>query len=217
MGPQIRGMPPDLAILVPVLRRPHRVAPLLNSIRSTVEATTLFIADPDDEYEIEALEREDAEFVTLSAGFAAKINLGIRESAEPLIFIGADDLDFKPGWFERSRRKLLDGIQVVGVNDMLRRQRDHATHFLVTREYAEREQIDGQPGLLHEGYSHSFVDDELIGVAKARGVYAYAPDACVQHLHYLNGKAPRDETYELGLSRFHHDRRLFRRREAQWT
>lgn len=206
----------ELAILVPVLRRPHRVAPLLESIRATVEATTLFVADPDDELELEALERESAQYTTLSGGYAAKINLGIRETKEPLIFLGADDLDFKPGWFERARRRM-PSAQVVGVNDMLKRRRDHATHFLVTRDYAERGQIDGSQGLLHEGYSHSFVDDELIGTAKSRGAYAYAPDSCVQHLHYLNGRAPKDATYELGLSRFRHDRRLFRRREALWT
>jgi hypothetical protein len=111
-------------------------------------------------------------------------------------------------------------IEVVGVNDLIPRRRNrrgHATHFLVTRDYTERGTIDGNPGLLHEGYDHSFVDDEFIATAEKRGVYAYAPDAHVRHLHWMNRSAPDDEVYRKGRARFEQDRRLFHERSVLWV
>ena len=68
----------------------------------------------------------------------------------------------------------------------------------MTREYAEQPTIDGQPGPCCTRYRHWYVDDELIATARHRGVYAYAADARVRHLHYLVGAAPDDDTYALG-------------------
>jgi hypothetical protein len=103
------------------------------------------------------------------------------------------------------------------VNDLIRRRRDHTTHFLVTREYAKLPTIDGQPGPMHEGYSHWHVDDEFIATAKHRGVYAYARDSHVEHLHPMNDKAPDDDTYRRGRAMARKDRKRFRVREALWT
>lgn len=228
----------DLAILVPVLRRPHRVAPLLEAIKATqtVPTRVVFITDPDDETERHAvipnLQRAGnpllwVDMLDCAGNYAQKINAGLEHTNEPvtnrgsreapLIFLAADDLEPQATWFEAASRRLAMGADVVGVNDLIERQRDHQTHFLVTRDYAERGQLDGSPGLLCEVYEHNFVDDELIATAKSRGVYAYAEDAHVLHLHPMNGRSEMDDTYERGLSSLRRDRRIFRRREAAWA
>jgi glycosyltransferase involved in cell wall biosynthesis len=213
----------ELAILVPVLGRPHRVKPLLDSIEaSTPGARVVFICDPDDTDEVNAIREARGgysfipEILITAGGYAKKINRGVARTSEPLLFLGADDLEFRPGWFEAARIKVKHGAHVVGVNDLINRRRIHATHFLMTRDYAERETIDGGRGPLHEGYHHWFVDDELIATAKKRGVYAYAQRAHVEHLHPMMG-AEDDEVYELGRSNARADRATHRKRQRLWS
>lgn len=209
-----------VVILVPVLARPWHVQPLLDSVAQAGGCRVLFIPDPDDEAERDAIAAAGAEEMPVTGGWAAKINTAVRATTEPLIFFGADDLRFRPGWLEAAHRRILDGAQVVGVNDLIPRRParvGHATHFLVTREYALQPTIDGGRGPLCEIYDHSFVDDELIATARHRGVYAYAADAHVQHLHPMAGNAPDDDTYRRGRARFRLDRRIYRRRSLLWT
>jgi glycosyltransferase involved in cell wall biosynthesis len=216
----------EVCIIVPVLARPQRVAPLLDSIERTApEAHVIFITDPADEPEADAIvaARESHPGVTVSmlehaGGYASKINLGCAVSDERLVFLGADDLEFQEGWLEAAATEIDAGWGVVGVNDMLHRSRArHATHFLISREYALRDSIDGSEGPLFTGYDHSFVDDELIATARARDTYIYCDQARVKHLHPMNGLAEDDETYRKGRARFRRDRRLFERRTALWT
>jgi hypothetical protein len=144
----------------------------------------------------------------------------VRASDEPLIFTGACDLAFHVGWLEACERRIDAGAQVVGTNDLGNPRviaGDHSTHTLMTRAYASLPCIDGSPGPLFEGYRHEQLDDELVGTAKARGVYAHADDAHVEHLHPNWGKAPTDATYDAQTERMRADRGLFRRRRRLWT
>lgn len=220
----------ELAVLVPVLARPHRVRPLLESIwETTPDAETVFLYSPGDEAETRALVDAGVQFyrpahiapvafaVEVEGGYAQKVNAGVALTEAPLIFAGADDLDLRPGWLEAARARLTDGVEVVGVNDLIPRGREHATHFLMTREYAERPTIDGEQGPFSTAYAHWYVDNELIETAKARGAYAYAEDAHVEHLHPLVSKAPLDCTYELGNAHAAEDRTIFTRRRRLWA
>lgn len=214
----------NVAFLVPVLARPHRVAPLLDAIEATTPgARVLFLADDYDRPEHEAIERElgregvRVELDTRGGNYATKINSGVELTDEPLIFTAADDLDPQAGWFEAAQAALVHGAQVVGVNDLIERSRHHATHFLLTRAYAEQPAIDGTRGPFFEGYSHWYCDDELLATARKRGVYAYAPDAEVLHLHPMAGRAEDDATYEKGRQRARRDRRLFAERTRLWA
>ena len=166
------------------------------------------------EPEIEAIEQAGGEILfTLKANYAGKINSAVSCTDEPLIFLGADDLIPSDGWFEAASIAIDNGAQVVGINDMMSRwRREHATHFLMTRQYAKLPVITGERGPLCELYDHSCVDDELIATAKHRNAYAYAADAHVVHLHPDNGTAPIDDTYRKGRSRIRDDRRLWRSR-----
>lgn len=215
-----------VAILIPVLRRPHRAEPVVASIRATTPDPhrILFIGSPDDHAEHEAVRATGADLLVLNvrpkAGdYARKINRGVRATDEPFVFLAADDLQFHPGWFEAATALMVGPVGVVGTND-LGNQRviegRHATHSLVSREYTTRGTIDDPGRLLHEGYPHEFVDDEFVQTAIKRGAYAHAHDSIVEHLHPHWGKAPTDDLYDAQATRMRIGRRLFQRRRRLW-
>lgn len=219
-------MPPDLVILVPVLGRPHRVAPLLESATeaATCEQEVVFIASEHDTETHDAVRTAGGSLLVLpgpreNGDYARKMNHGIRSTAAPLIFLGADDLAFHRGWFDSAAVRLNGRIGVVGTNDLGNprvMRGDHATHSLLTRDYAQRGAIDEAGVVLHEGYTHNFVDDEFLGTARHRRAFTVATKSHVEHLHPHWGKAEMDHTYALGLREFERDRRLFRKRSRLW-
>ena len=185
----------------------------------------LFIVDPDDKAERSEVAKASMHSThlrhitatTFPGSWAEKINRGVQITDEPLLFLGADDLDYQVGWLEAATR-LMPEAQVVGTNDLIPRPHkpDHATHFLMTRAYAEEPTIDDGPGPACELYDHCFVDNELIDTARHRGTYAYAEDSVVEHLHPMAKKAPDDAVYAKGMSTFRSDGRLYRKRRALW-
>jgi glycosyltransferase involved in cell wall biosynthesis len=212
----------SVAVLIPVLARPHRVAALLESLAAATRSPyrALFICDPHDHAEQQAVRDAGAEALIVAGNYARKINQGVAASTDPLIFLGADDLHFHPGWLAHARQHLAPGIGVVGTNDLGNPRvvsGRHATHCLVTRAYASLGCID-QPGqLLCEAYAHNFVDDELVATARRREAWAFARQAVVEHQHPHWGKADMDATYETGLASFEADRELHRTRIPLWT
>lgn len=220
-------MSADLVILIPMWGRPHRVAPLLASIdAATPDARVLFLTSPGDRavcLEIDRHERHRIEVPRQPLGdYARKINVGYRATTEPYIFTGADDLQFHPGWYHAARAQFLRSdkrIGVVGTNDMGSPRvmaGEHATHSLIARWYADQGTIDERRKIYHEGYVHEFVDDELVGTAKKRDAWAFAPDSYVEHLHPDWGKADKDRTYANQRSRMRTSRGLYQRRRKLW-
>jgi len=206
-----------VAVIVPVLDRPRRVRPTLHAFNATAPARVLFVAEPDDRRELRALRGAGAEHLAPGGNYAQKIAAGIAATDEPYVFTAADDLEPLEGWFEAALAAMHEhGAQAVGVNDLIQRGRVHATHFLLSRAYAEEPTIDGQPGPFFAGYWHWCCDDELIATARFRGVYAYAPEAKVRHLHPLAGLADDDDTYRRGRLRWREDRKLFQKRRRLW-
>lgn len=213
---------PSLAILIPVLKRPHRVIPVLESIRrATPAASVCFIHNSDDFPEIEALDEANVEkeaFVC-DGNYAEKINFAAEDIYEDFIFTGADDLEFHTGWYQAALAHMTEGTMVVGTNDICNPNviaGRHATHFLVRTEYLEQGTIDEPYKLLHEGYQHEWVDNEFIETARARGVYAHADDSIVEHLHPMVGKAPMDELYAGMHERMQQGGPLFLERQKLW-
>ena len=57
----------------------------------------------------------------------------------------------------------------------------------------------------------------MIGTAIKRKAYAHAPEAVVEHLHPMGGKAEWDATYLAMRHRMRTDRALFNTRRQLWT
>jgi glycosyltransferase involved in cell wall biosynthesis len=218
-----------IALLIPVLARPARAAPLVESIHAatTVEHEIVFLCSPGDDEEIEAAEATGERVIVTPfrqgpGDYARKINLGIERTDAPWVFQGADDLRFHAGW---DRAALAIGAPVTGTNDLgnpLVQRGAHATHSLISREYAEEHgTIDG-PGALHEGYHHCWVDNELVETAAARRAWRSARRAHVEHRHHIwrdrggGRKAKDDATYQRGQEGYTEDYALFVERRPLW-
>lgn len=214
--------------MVPVLRRPHRVAPLLESLLQATpeDHRVLFVTSPGDTAEQDAVTSAGADLLVATweparGDYAKKINYAYRHTIEPFLFLGADDLRFHPGWLSAAHAHLTDGVGVVGTNDLgnprvLRGV--HATHSLVTRDYIDQHGTIDEPGtVLHEGYWHEYVDDEFVETAWKREAWAFAADSIVEHLHPAWGKAPMDDLYRMEPQRMRQGLRLFRNRRHLWT
>ena len=217
----------DVVVLLPVLGRPERVAPLLESLYGSERERSLrslFLLTPGDEDELVAVMESDSDYLVMgeagSGEYAKKINAGIRHSDEPWIFMGADDLCFCPGWADVAIAcSEATGRLVVGTDDLgnptVRRGR-HATHSLIHRDYVLHGGADG-PDVLHEGYRHNWVDSEFCELAKARNQFVFCPQAQVEHLHPFWHKAQDDSTYALGRDHYAQDRLLFMERQRLWA
>lgn len=214
------------AILVPVLCRLHRIEPLLASIADATPEPhrILFIASDYDDQMIDVLDGLGVEYIT-SPGpepgqYARKINAGFRATTEPFVFLAADDLHFHPGWLTAAIHEVRSCIGVVGTQDLANTRvlkGEHSTHSLIVRDYIDRYGTIDEPGkVLHEGYWHELVDDELVETAKHRNAWVFAAKSIVEHLHPMVDKMPSDAMYEKQRLRIHRSRPLFMQRRPLW-
>jgi glycosyltransferase involved in cell wall biosynthesis len=225
---EVAGETPSTVVLVPVLRRPGNVVPLLESLAENTPEPhrVLFLCTRGDRAELDEVRAAGAdhlEFRSTTLGdYARKINAGYRHTADPFLFLGADDLRFHPGWLAAALDAMSDpSIGVVGTNDLGNIRTisgDHATHSLVRRTYVDELGTIDQPGLvLHEGYPHEFVDDEFVETARLRRAFVSRSDSVVEHLHPLWGKAPTDTLYRQQHRRMRSGRVIYNRRRHLWT
>lgn len=195
----------SVAVIVPVMRRPHNVAPLLASLEGS-NVSVYFVCDPDDTAEIEAVKAAGLEPLLTDRGhtFAQKVNCAYEHTTEPWLFICGDDVRFHPGWLTAAD-KLSDRFDVIGTNDspdgtgnQTVASGQHADHFFIRRSYIDQygASLDGPGVVCHEGYNHFFVDYEIVGLAKARGVFAPCLASVVEHLHPGLGKGRGDLIYQ---------------------
>jgi hypothetical protein len=218
-----------IAILVPVLGRPQRAQPLVDSIRAstTLPYTLLFLCSrTDDALEAYAAlsETHVCPFDPGPGDFARKMNLGFRLTGGDFCFLGATDLTFTAGWDVEALRVAEEtGAGVIGTQDRANpvvKKGRHSTHPLVRRAYIERcgGTVDGSGQIYCELYDHQCVDNELIETAQHRGEWAFAPNSVVIHHHpFYDRQAKMDATYEKALAKGKEDIRLFQRRRRLWV
>ncbi|PWK81721.1 glycosyl transferase family 2 [Lentzea atacamensis] len=213
------------AVIVPVMKRPQNAEPFMRSLRASTGLAKVFaVADHDDDETIAAWMDAGAAVFTFAGprpgSFAEKVNFGHRTISPEWrwLFIVGDDVRFHPGWLDHAQHvAATQGAQVVGTNDLANPRvmsGQHGTHLLISRDYIAEQGAswDGPGWVCHEGYRHWFVDDEIVTVAKQRGVWASALGSRVEHLHPLVGKAPMDAVYERGKHNAARDGKLFRKR-----
>ena len=217
-----------VAVVVPVMKRPQNVKPLVESlIETTKEANVYFVCDPDDAEEIaaveEAMELSSAVHLIVSQRghtYAVKANVAYEQTSEPWLFVCGDDIRFHPGWIEAAR-ELSDRFDVIGTNDTAGQPKNlevasgqHADHWFVRRSYIDTygASLDGPQVLTAETYGHWFVDKELVELAKARGVFTPCLASVVEHLHPGYDGKERDAVYVKAMDSADQDRETYRQR-----
>lgn len=220
----------EIVVVVPVLGRPDNTSPLAESWYAANDGHSrlLFVCSTGDTWQIAACRATGEDYLVAAwpAGpgdFARKVNLAYRESAEPWLFQAGDDVRFQAGWDEAALAcAQATGALVVGTDDDANpsvKAGKHSTHSLIARSYVDSPgaSMDGPGSVFSEKYDHQFCDLELVELAKARGVWAFARDARVLHLHPIWGTAERDATYAKGQAHGREDQRLYARRSRMWT
>lgn len=215
----------DIAILIPTLNRTYQIKPLLDSIyRNTPNPRPVFICTEGHNEVINLLRECGEEHYVVpycaKGDYAKKINYGFTMTDEPLIFTAATDLNFHSAWFDNAIAHLNDQIHVVGTNDLGNEsvlRGVHSTHTLITREYVDKYGTIDEPGkVLHEGYWHEFVDDELVETAKARDTFAMALNSIVEHMHPTFGKGRWDDSYHQLWERMDQGHAVYDSRRHLW-
>jgi len=224
-----------ISIIVPSYGRPERVASVVSNIHASMNGYApgyeILVIVEEDQLDAYADGISDAWhslniLVTneLSPNYAGAVNTAVKYARGDLYMIAADDLTFHTGWAMYATRNMnaLPSIQVVGTNDLLNDfvlQGYHATHYLVAADYIWDigGVVDESPGqVLHEGYTHNFVDTEFIGTAKARAVFVPCLEAVVEHNHFTAGKSDKDSTYDKGYANLQEDADLYYARRHLW-
>jgi glycosyltransferase involved in cell wall biosynthesis len=219
----VEGSPVVIAVLIPTLGRPGNIQRVIDDLEPSAPRDAidpLFIVEAHDTDTIQAIKDAQRSYVIneRAASYAGAINTAVEHTTHPHLFIGADDLHFHDGWLEPLLERAQD-FGLVGTNDLHNPavlNGDHATHFLVTREYCELSTIDGQFPLLHEGYTHNYTDTEAVATAKHRGQWTPCLGSHVEHIHWAWGLAPMDPTYQKGANTVHGDEALYRSRSHLW-
>ena len=206
----------DVAILIPTMNRPHRMAPLLQSIAEATDIPHRVIFACNDQETVDELDRLGAWYDRDEGDtYAVRINRLFNLTTEPQVFLGADDLAFRAGWFQAAMIVMETINGVVAVNDL---HNMAGVHFLVSRDFVNTlGGCIGEPGIVcHEGYRHAYVDDELRATAMSHGRWGIAKDAVVEHLHPGAGKAPSDEIYRIGEASMSEGLAVFQSRAHLW-
>jgi hypothetical protein len=211
-------------VLIPVLGRPENAQKVVSSFRATSGQMDEihFICSPNDEAEIAACTETGEDVIVTNwkpdhGDYARKMNLGFMLTERPWVFLGSDDIVFYPDWSEAA---FAMGGDVIATNDLHNpsvKRGEFGTHCFVRREYVDAFGASADGGFLHTGYDHNFVDRELCGVARNRGVFSFARESKVAHHHPHWRNAPWDSTYKKGLRSYREDYHLFLERAHLWN
>lgn len=218
-----------IAVVVPVLGRPHRAKPLAENLAAATDGAyrLVWVATHGDDAQIAACRAAGGRLLTIlpqvRGDFARKVNYAAKWTLEPWLFQAADDVRFEPGWDTALLAcAAATGAKVVGSNDCANptvKRGDHATHILFARDYIDDPgaSLDGPGTVFSEAYGHQWCDTEAVELAKRRGVWAFCEAARVVHEHpfFEPGKAAgavMDETYRRGMASSRDDALLYRKR-----
>ncbi|MBW6431571.1 glycosyltransferase [Patescibacteria group bacterium] len=156
-----------------------------------------------------------------SPSYSGAINTAYKKTSGDYFFCGADDLLFHKNWLEIALEKMDGNIMVVGTNDLFNKNvlsGNTSTHSLVNRDYIKKYggTMDGSFPVLFE-YKHNYCDTEFVQTAKKRGVFSPCLESIVEHMHWGNGKSPRDEVYTKGDATVSLDQQTFNERQGLWS
>jgi hypothetical protein len=169
---------------------------IVSSFTATNDGSaTLHILTDNPLYEaLDADDRDVDQIVTCKehTTFAEKVNAGFASTDADWVLVVGDDVEFTDGWLEAAR-KVSEHADVIGTNDSEPgRVRNpevaaarHADHWFVRRSYVEEQGacLDGPGVLAPTAYRHWYTDKEIVGLARARGVYVHADECRIIHHH----------------------------------
>ena len=192
----------DLLIIVPSRTRPHNIKRLLGGWTDTgawgVADLRIDIDRDDDAYQkyLEIDLPPGARYATGHRWRTSmfKLNRAARRESDSyfaLGFFGDDHLPRTAGWAQRwidTLREMRSGI--VYADDGLRGE-GLPTQWAMTSDIvrALENRLSVAP------VTHLYCDNAVLDLGKAADCIRYLPDVLIEHMHFVNGKAPKDAQY----------------------
>lgn len=119
------------------------------------------------------------------------MNRGAREAEGEILVCVSDDFDCPLNWND-AILKLVDVNKKVAlrINQGIEKFKTNIALPILTKLL-----YDELGYIYYPEYSGMFCDDDLTLVCESLGVLVDAPELLFQHNHYINGRAPIDDTY----------------------
>ena len=205
-----------VAILIPTLGRPHRIAPVIDNIREvTPELHEIYFMTSDKD-SIKIIKDKGAVHIpdVGNTDLITRTNALFKATTEPFVYTGSDDVFFHNGWLTELL-KHTDKYSVLVPNDLLN---PNGTQALISREYVNNYSccIDTPEVIYYPGYKHAYADNEQFETAQYRGVFKKVDTSIVEHLHPDAEKSEVDSTYQEAWSKSNDGLKMYLSRKHLW-
>lgn len=118
------------------------------------------------------------------------VNVATAVSTGDIIVVISDDFGCPENWNSLIESRMdAEKMQLLHVNDTIQQS-------IVTIPILTRKLYDRLGFIYYPGYFSMFADNDLTECAKMLGAYVPALDLTFEHRHWVNGKNPKDATYE---------------------
>lgn len=183
----------SVAVIVPTLGRPDKLAPLVENIAEATDSPhrIYFVMEAHDRDSIDVAAGLDSIDVIGDFGScAAAVNAGYQACDEEFFAVANDDCRFHAGWDTAALAHMSESTHIVGLNDG---SGDCKCFSIARRSYiAEHSGVFDKPDTVYHPYQSQCCDTEFAFYAQLRGVWADAHDAVCEHVHWRFGKADRN-------------------------
>lgn len=185
-----------MCVLVPSRGRPSNIARLAEGWFTTGAVAHLVVCVDSDDPELIGYESVAEDFdLVLRVGTPSRIGPILNEVAPALApnydvigFMGDDHLPRTLGWDAEIEAASTPWTVVYG-NDLLQGPNLATAAFLGTGI------VQTLGKFVPEGFEHLYLDNFWMGLGRGLGTLTYLPHVVIEHLHYINGKAPQDALY----------------------
>lgn len=208
-------MSDEVAILIPAMR-PHLIRALCQNIETvTPEPHHVYVMTDRPAVAEQIADMNVTVWMDELRSWGLRLNDMYERTVEPFMFLGADDVWFSNGWLAPAMHEVQRVHGVVVVHDGMN---PSGTLALVSRDYIDEATgtMDQSGAIIHPGYRHAYSETELFETAMHRGRYAQCLQSYVEHRHFLVGKSPVDEVYEMGAESYGRDADLYATRKHLW-
>jgi hypothetical protein len=186
-----------MVVLVPSRTRPANIARLMQAWADTGATAELVVLVDDDDPTLEEYRALDwREGFVLNVGKRQRIGPLLNEWAPLFVtrydvvgFMGDDHCPRTIGWDKRILEASTPWTVVYG-DDLFQGENLPTAVFMGSG-------LIGSLGWFNPpGLDHLYLDDSWKLIGDRLGTLTYLPDVVIEHVHYLNGKAPVDALYQ---------------------
>lgn len=185
--------------IIPTRGRNDNAIRLFEGINATADFTeVVFAIDSDDVQTYEGLMAETAGLNNVKIVIADRMGMNgtlnhwaswFSPDYDYICFMGDDHLPRTGGWDTKLAEAIGSEPGIAYGNDLLQGE-NLPTAVVMSSKIIRATGYMSPPAL-----KHLFLDNYWLAMGRALGNANYVPDVILEHLHYTNGKAERDERY----------------------